>query len=70
MTVADELLERLRRRVLLREILALRGAGASELRVHEAEIQQVRQKLARVVAAGEGAALAVRPTRGAVRRFP
>jgi hypothetical protein len=46
MTAADRLLRKLRRQVLLREILVLRGAGFAELRAHDAATDQLRQRLA------------------------
>jgi hypothetical protein len=48
MTAADRLLRKLRRQVLLREILVLRGAGFAELQVHDAATDQLRQRLAAI----------------------
>ena len=50
MSVADRLLRRLRRRVLLREILAARGATPERLAQCDREISDVRSQLAAVVA--------------------
>jgi hypothetical protein len=48
----DVLLRRLRRRVLLREIIVRRGAAGRELVRCDAEIDRLRQQLAAVVSSG------------------
>ena len=49
----DDLLLHLRGLVLVRQILAHRGASAGELEEHSAEIERVRDRLAEVVRRSE-----------------
>jgi hypothetical protein len=45
----DELVLHLKGLVLVRELLRRRGAGAVEIDAHDAEIERVREQLARTV---------------------
>ena len=45
----DDLVLHLKGLVLVRELLAARGAGANEIDAHSAELERVRERLARAV---------------------
>jgi hypothetical protein len=45
----DDLVLHLKGLVLVRELLASRGAGAEEIDAHSVEIERVRERLARAV---------------------